>query len=194
MKIPKGSYKKRQFFSSKGLIFRDGALVVTCTWDMAHDSLVLNLIFSLTINKQTKKSSSNNIVVIWDTFFMGWGSLMWYFRWRKWWSETPHHSISYDIAPFVIEINEWLKINYNKKKIKGEDMFSVVYCLVRGIIAPIIYWCDDNYWCDDSSNDCDKRDLILREMLTTHIFQHIIFDWLKFTWVPPNLYGSYKIC
>jgi len=30
-------------------------------------------------------------------------------------------------------------------------------------------------------------------MLTTHIFQHTLFDWLKFTWVPTNLYGSHMI-
>jgi len=37
----------------------------------------------------------------------------------------------------------------------------------------------------------------LREMLATHIlthiFQHTLFDWLKFTWDPPNLYGTRMI-
>jgi len=36
-----------------------------------------------------------------------------------------------------------------------------------------------------------------REMLATQIltdtFQHILFDWLKFTWNPPNLYGTRMI-
>jgi len=30
-------------------------------------------------------------------------------------------------------------------------------------------------------------------MLATHTFQHTLFDWLKFTWVPPNSYGSHQI-
>jgi len=25
--------------------------------------------------------------------------------------------------------------------------------------------------------------------LLTHTFQHTLFDWLKFTWVPPNYVG-----
>jgi len=34
-------------------------------------------------------------------------------------------------------------------------------------------------------------------MLPTHIltptFQHTLFDWLKFTWDPPNLYETHMI-
>jgi len=29
--------------------------------------------------------------------------------------------------------------------------------------------------------------------ILTHIFQHILFDWLKFTWDLPILYGSHMI-
>jgi len=29
--------------------------------------------------------------------------------------------------------------------------------------------------------------------ILTHTFQHTFFDWLKFTWVPPNSYGSHQI-
>jgi len=40
-------------------------------------------------------------------------------------------------------------------------------------------------------------DILFREMLATHIlthsFQHTLFDLLKFTWEPPNLYGTHMI-
>jgi len=29
--------------------------------------------------------------------------------------------------------------------------------------------------------------------ILTHIFQHTLFDCLKFTWDPPNLYGTHMI-
>jgi len=29
--------------------------------------------------------------------------------------------------------------------------------------------------------------------ILTHIFQHTLFDWLKFTWDLPNLYGTQMI-
>jgi len=35
------------------------------------------------------------------------------------------------------------------------------------------------------------------EMLATHIltytYQHTLFDWLIFTWDPPNVYGTHMI-
>jgi len=30
---------------------------------------------------------------------------------------------------------------------------------------------------------------MLTTHLLTHTFQHTIFNWLNFTWVPPNLMG-----
>ena len=42
-----------------------------------------------------------------------------------------------------------------------------------------------------------KHIIFLREMLTTHflihIFQYIIFDWLKFTWNPQKVYRTHMI-
>jgi len=34
----------------------------------------------------------------------------------------------------------------------------------------------------------------MKKKLATHIFQHILFYWLKFTRDPPNLYGTHMIC
>jgi len=29
--------------------------------------------------------------------------------------------------------------------------------------------------------------------ILTHTFEHTLFDWLKFIWDPPNLYGTHMI-
>jgi len=34
---------------------------------------------------------------------------------------------------------------------------------------------------------------MLATHLLTHTFQHTLFDWLKLTWDPPNLYGTHVI-
>jgi len=34
---------------------------------------------------------------------------------------------------------------------------------------------------------------MLATRLVTHTFQHTFFDWLKFTWVPPNHVGPISI-
>jgi len=34
---------------------------------------------------------------------------------------------------------------------------------------------------------------MLATHIVTHIFQHTLFDWLKFRWDPPNLYGTHMI-
>jgi len=47
--------------------------------------------------------------------------------------------------------------------------------------------------------ECDFKNLYIkiRKMLTTHFlthtFQHILFDWLKFTLDPPNINGTHMI-
>jgi len=42
-----------------------------------------------------------------------------------------------------------------------------------------------------------RKLFIEREMLATHIlthtFEYTLFDWLKFTWNPPNLDGTHMI-
>jgi len=34
---------------------------------------------------------------------------------------------------------------------------------------------------------------MLATHLVTHIFQHTLFDWLKFAWDPPNINGTHMI-
>jgi len=40
-------------------------------------------------------------------------------------------------------------------------------------------------------------DIVYGEMLATHlltyVFQHTLFDWLKFTWDPPKVYRTHMI-